>query len=61
MADSTEPGTAISTRPQPSAQLAVLRAPDRRAASTTTVPTLIAAISRLRARKRTRLGMGAGR
>ena len=56
----TEPGTAISGRPQPSAQLAVLRAPERSAASTTTVPRDIAAISRLRARNRTRVGCAPG-
>ena len=54
------PGTAISGRPHSSAQPAVFRAPDRRAASTTIVPCAIAAISRFRARNRTRVGCDPG-
>ena len=46
------PGTAMTTRPISSARAAVETAPLRRAASTTTVPRLSAAIRRLRARNR---------
>ena len=53
----TGPGTPMSGRLSRPAQLAVLSAPLRTAASTTTVPRVRAAISRLRARKRSR---GAG-
>ena len=52
----TGPGTPISDRLRRPAQLAVLSAPLRTAASTTTVPRVSAAISRLRARKRSRVG-----
>ena len=50
-ADVTGPGTAISGRPRSCACRAVFSAPLRRAASTTTVPRLSAAITRLRTRK----------
>ena len=52
----TGPGTPSTTRLSRLAQLAVLRAPLRIAASATTVPRDSAAISRLRAKKRTRWG-----
>ncbi len=50
--DVTGPGTAMTTRPSSSAREAVDTAPLRRAASTTTVPRVSAAITRFRARKR---------
>ncbi len=56
----TGPGTPITVRPVPAAQLAVLSAPLRTAASTTTVPADMAAISRLRARNRIRVGAHPG-
>ena len=56
----TGPGTPISTRPSPPDQLAVFSAPLRIAASTTTVPRASAAISRLRARNRIRVGAQPG-
>ena len=52
----TGPGTPITGRFSRLAQLAVLRAPLRTAASTTTVPRVRAAISRLRARNLIRWG-----
>ena len=48
----TGPGTPMSGRCRRAAQVAVLSAPLRRAASTTTVPRVSAAISRLRDRNR---------
>ena len=62
-ADATEvtgPGTPITSRWQRSAQLAVLSAPLRSAASTTTVPRVSAAIRRLRMRNRGRRGVDPG-
>ena len=56
----TGPGTAISGRFWSRACLAVLSAPLRRAASTTTVPRLSAAITRLRTRKPGRVGSRPG-
>ena len=56
----TGPGTHITWRWRLSAQPAVLSAPLRRAASTTTVPLVSAAINRLRARKRGRVGADDG-
>ena len=44
------PGTAPTGRPASIACLTVLREPDRRSASTTTVPRVIPAMRRLRAR-----------
>ena len=52
----TGPGTPMSGRFSRVAQLAVLSAPLRSAASATTVPRVSAAITRLRARKRMRSG-----
>ena len=57
----TGPGTPISGRFRRPAQLAVLSAPLRTAASTTTVPRVSAAISRLRVRNRIRVGAPPGR
>ena len=54
------PGTASTARPHCSAQPALLSAPLRTAASTTTVPSVQAAISRFRARKRSLVGEQAG-
>jgi hypothetical protein len=45
---SGEPGTAITSLPASAASLAVISEPDLGAASTTTVPTLIPAMIRLR-------------
>ena len=56
----TGPGTPIRGRLRRSAQFAVLSAPLRRAASTTTVPRVRAAIRRLRARNRRRVGAHPG-
>ena len=54
------PGTAMTCLEHSTAQLAVLRAPDRNAASTTTVPLESAAINRFRARNRIRVGRAPG-
>ena len=56
----TGPGTPIRWRLSRVAQVAVLRAPLRTAASTTTVPRVSAAISRLRLRNRPRVGAQPG-
>ncbi len=56
----TGPGTPMTTRFTRLAQFAVLRAPLRTAASTTTVPSEIAAIRRLRDRKRSFVGAQPG-
>ncbi len=56
----TGPGTAINTRPSVAAALAVDRVPDRRPASTTTVPADNPAISRFRTRNRCRAGDAPG-
>ena len=56
----TGPGTAITTRESRSACPAVLSAPLRAAASTTTVPRPSAAMTRLRSRNRTRVGRHPG-
>src|SRR5690606_8897010 len=56
VADPTGPGTAITTLPSAPAVAAVLRAPLRRPASTTTVPAVSAARSRFRTRNRCRAG-----
>ena len=56
----TGPGTPMTGRWIRAAQLAVLSAPLRAAASTTTVPLPSAAITRLRARKRVRMGAQPG-
>src|SRR5690606_5880427 len=56
----TGPGTAMTGRPSRRAHAAVLRAPLRQPASTTTVPADNAAISRLRARNRYRAGVVPG-
>ena len=50
------PGTAITSRPWAAAVAAVLRAPLRRPASTTTTPSLNPEISRFRTRNRCRAG-----
>ncbi len=50
----------MTTRRHPLAHVAVLSAPDRSAASTTTVPEVIAAISRLRMRNARRVGAAPG-
>ena len=60
MADVTLPGTAMTTRFISLAQVVVLRAPERAAASTRTTPSLRAAIRRLRARKLTFSGWAPG-
>ena len=52
IADVTGPGTTITCRPSWRARSAVACAPERAAASTTTVPRVSAAISRLRTRNR---------
>ena len=57
----TGPGTAITVRDSSSACPAVLSAPLRIAASTTTVPRPSAAITRLRSRNRRRVGRAARR
>ena len=57
----TGPGTHITCRCRLSAHPAVLSAPLRSAASTRTVPRVSAAIRRLRARKRGRVGAEPGR
>jgi hypothetical protein len=54
------PGTAISSRPRVVAQAAMLRAPLRMPASTTTVPADSAAMSRFRTRKRCLAGGAPG-
>ena len=54
------PGTTSTCRPSVRARRAVACAPDRAAASTTTVPRVSAAISRLRTRKRCRSGAQPG-
>ena len=59
-ADVTGPGTAPTGRPSAAAVRAVLRAPLRSAASTTTVPVAMAAMSRLRCRNRERVGADPG-
>ena len=56
----TGPGTPMTCRLRRPAQLAVLSAPLRIAASTTTVPAVSAAISRLRDRNRTRIAAPPG-
>ena len=60
MADVTGPGTAISGRASRMQWVAVLSAPERAAASVTTVPADNAAIKRLRVRKRWRWGADPG-
>jgi hypothetical protein len=60
MADVTGPGTAISGRPSRVQCAAVFSAPERLAASVTTVPADSAAISRLRVRNRWRCGAEPG-
>ncbi len=60
IAEVTGPGTTMSSRPSFRARRAVACAPDRAAASTTTVPRVSAAISRLRTRKRCRSGAQPG-
>ena len=60
IAEVTGPGTTRTSRPSRRARLAVACAPDRAAASTTTVPRVSAAISRLRTRKRCRSGAQPG-
>ena len=60
IADVTGPGTAITNRPNCSAAAAVLNVPDRRPASTTTVPAPNAAINRFRTRNRCRAGVVPG-
>ena len=59
-AEVTGPGTAHTTRPIASAQDAVLAAPLRKPASTTTVARLSTATNRLRVRKRCRAGRTPG-
>ena len=59
-ADVTGPGTPITTRPHRSACRPVASAPLRTPASTTTVPAVSAAMSRLRTRKRCRCGVASG-
>ena len=59
-AEVTGPGTPISTRLVSDAQCAVFSAPLRTAASTTTVPSESAAITRLRDRKRSFVGAHPG-
>lgn len=59
-ADVTGPGTAPMVRPRAAAWFAVVSDPDRTPASTTTVAAVVAAISRLRARKRQRVGAAPG-
>src|SRR5690625_1656568 len=56
----TGPGTAPNGRPSFTACRAVLSAPERKAASTTTVPRARAAIKRLRVRNRARVGAEPG-
>ena len=56
----TGPGTPITGRLTSDAQFAVLSAPLRTAASTTTVPSEAAAIIRLRARNRSLVGAQPG-
>jgi hypothetical protein len=56
MREVIEPGTASTWRPHCSAQPALFNAPLRTAASTTTVPRVLAAINLLRARKRSLVG-----
>ena len=60
IADVTGPGTAMTVRPSNRARPAVFRAPLRMFASTTSVPRVTAAMTRLRTRNRWRCGSEPG-